>query len=86
MAKELETLRSQRHADAAPGDTESPKFPDSTQDSPDHPLDLSGVAMIDDSGLSDEPFELEECIIEKDTVVEIFKLSVTLPERTDISS
>jgi hypothetical protein len=74
MAKELEALRSQRHDDGAHGATESPEFPDSSQDSPDHPLDLSGIAMIDDSGLGHEPFELEECVIGKDTIVEIFKL------------
>jgi hypothetical protein len=74
MAKELEALRSQRHDDGAPGATESPEFPDSSQDSPDHPSELSGIAIIDDSGLGHEPFELEECVIGKDTIVEIFKL------------
>jgi hypothetical protein len=79
MAKELEALRSQRHDDAAHGLTESPEFPESSQDSPDHPSELSGVAILDDTGLDDEPFQLEECIIGKDTVVEIFKLLVMFP-------
>jgi hypothetical protein len=74
MAKELEALRSQRYDDGGLGTTESPEFPESSQDSPDHPSELSGTATIDDSGLSDEPFELEECVIGKDTIVEIFKL------------
>ena len=74
MAKELEVLRSQRQDGGAQGLTESPEVPESSQDSPDHPLHLSGVAMLDESGLEDEDFGLEDCIIKKDTVIEIFKL------------
>jgi hypothetical protein len=74
MARELEALRSQRHSDAASGLTESPEFPDSTQDSPDHPSELSGIAVLDETGVEDEYFELENFVIEKGTVVEIFKL------------
>jgi hypothetical protein len=74
MAKELEALRSQRHYDASAAPTESPEFPESSQDSPDHPLELSGTAILDDSELDDEPFELEDVVIDKDTVVEIFTL------------
>jgi hypothetical protein len=74
MARELEVLRSQRPDDVAHGKTESPEFPETSQDSPDHPSELSGVAILDDSDLDDEPFQLEECILGKDTVVESFKL------------
>jgi hypothetical protein len=74
MARELEALRSQRLDDAAHGQTESPEFPESSQDSPDHPSELSGIALLDSTGLGDDMFELEECILGKDTIVEIFKL------------
>ena len=76
MAKELEVLRSQRQEDAALGLTESPSLPESMQESPDHPLELSVTATLDESGLDSGYFQLEDVIIEKDTVVEIFKLSV----------
>jgi hypothetical protein len=74
MAKELEALRSQRHYDTSAAPAESPEFPESSQDSPDHPLELSGTAVLDDSELEDEPFELEDIVIERDTIVEIFRL------------
>lgn len=74
MAKELEILRNKRQDGGAQGLTESPEVPESSQDSPDHPVQLSGTAMIDESGLGDEDFGLENCIIKKDTVIEIFKL------------
>jgi hypothetical protein len=74
MARELEVLRSQRQDDVAHGQTESNGFPESSQDSPDHLSELSGVAILDYSGLDDEPFQLDEFIIGKDTVIEVFKL------------
>jgi hypothetical protein len=73
MAKELEALRSLRHDDVAHGSTESSSVPD-TQDSPDHPTDLSGTAMLDASDLDDEGFELGDFVVDRDTVVDIFKL------------
>jgi hypothetical protein len=77
MAKELEALRSQRHYDASVSQTESPELPDSTRDSPDYPSELAGTAVLDDTGLEDEFFELEDFVIERETVVEIFKLYVS---------
>jgi|TARA_R110002003_G_scaffold95_9_gene7322 hypothetical protein len=76
MARELEALRSRRHDGSIHGLTESPSGPESAQDSPDHPSDLSGVAWLDESALGDEPFQLEDVTIEKATVVEIFKMRV----------
>ena len=73
MAKELEALRSQRQDASSHGHTESPSVPES-QDSPDHPSELSGTAMLDDTGLGEEHFELEEFVVDKDMVVDIFKL------------
>jgi hypothetical protein len=77
MAKELEALRSQRHSDASVGHTESPEFPDSRQDSPDYPLELAGTAILDDTGLEDGYFELDDFVIDRDTVIEVFKLYVS---------
>lgn len=73
MAKELEALRNLRHDDVAQGSNEASSVPD-TQDSPDHPTDLSGIAMLDESDLDDEGFELGDFVVDRDTAVDIFKL------------
>ena len=81
MAKELEALRNKRQDEFAHGPTESPSVPE-TQDSPDHPSELSGLAILDESNLDDEYFELEEFVVDRDTVVDIFKMYVSR-ESTD---
>lgn len=73
MAKELEVLRSLRHDGVAHGSTASSSVPE-TQDSPDHPSELSGIAVLDESGLDDEGFGLEDFVVDRDTVVDIFKV------------
>jgi hypothetical protein len=75
MAKELEVLRSLRQDNATQVSTESSSVPD-TQDSPDHPSELSGTAVLDETDLGDENFELEDFVIDRDTVVDIFKMFV----------
>ncbi|KAH3953335.1 hypothetical protein HBH53_041310 [Parastagonospora nodorum] len=73
MAKELEALKTSRH-DAVHSHTESPNELDTTQDSPDHPLNLTGTATLDLSGLERNDYELDDCVINSDTVIEIFQL------------
>jgi hypothetical protein len=73
MARELEALRNQRYDGVTQGTNESPSLPESSHDSPDHPSELFGIAMLDASDL-DEQYELEDCVIARETVVEIFKL------------
>jgi hypothetical protein len=76
MAKELEALKSQKHDDAGHGATESPSVPDSSQHSPDYPSEPAGTAVLDHSNLDDQ-FQLEDFIIKKELVVEIFGMLVT---------
>jgi hypothetical protein len=71
MAKELEALRSRRTEDVAQSLTESPSVPGSSPDSPpEHP----GKATIDETGLDQEQFQLEDFVIDKETVVGIFNM------------
>jgi hypothetical protein len=75
MAKELEALKSRRPDDNADhGRIGSPDLPDSTQDSPDHPANLSGIAILDLSGLDLQEYVFEECVIGRDILIEIFQL------------
>lgn len=73
MAKELEALKSQKHDDAGRGTTESPSVPGSSQHSPDHPFEHAGTAIIDESELDDH-YQLENLKLEKNLVVEVFKM------------
>lgn len=73
MAKELEALRSQRQDAAAHSLTESPSVPD-TQDSPDHPSELLGTATLDETDIDVDHFKLEDFVVDKDTVIDVFKL------------
>jgi hypothetical protein len=75
MAKEPGALKSRKHDDDPDqAGMAPPKLPDSTQDSPDHPLNLSGIAVLDVSGLGLHEFVFEECIIGRDTLIKIFQL------------
>jgi hypothetical protein len=85
MAKELEALRSLRQDNAIQGSTESYSVPD-TQDSPEHPPELSETAVLDETDLGDENFELEDFVIDRDTVVDIFKMYVQSAGLTGLSS
>jgi hypothetical protein len=75
MAKELEALKSRKLDDSTDhGRMASPDLPESIQDSPDHPVNLSGVAVLDVSGLDLQEFVFEECVIGRGTLIEIFQL------------
>jgi hypothetical protein len=74
MAKEIEALKSKRDESMAPGTAASSEISDPTQESPEHPAELSGIAVLDDTGLESEYFELEDFVIERETVIEIFQL------------
>jgi hypothetical protein len=74
MAKELEALKTRKHNDADSRPADSPDMADTTQDSPDHPVNLSGTATLDLSGLDTNGFELDDCVISRGTVIEVFQL------------
>jgi hypothetical protein len=74
MAKEIEALKSRRDDSMATGTTASSEVSDPTQESPEHPAELSGVASLDETGLESEAFELEDFVIEREAVIEIFRL------------
>ena len=71
MAKELEALRSRRTEDVAQSLTESPSVLGS---SPDNPQEHPGKATIDETGLDQEQFQLDDFFIDKETVVGIFNM------------
>ncbi|CAO2649469.1 Nn.00g068540.m01.CDS01 [Neocucurbitaria sp. VM-36] len=74
MAKELEALKNQKQDDFANRLTESPSMPGSAQDSPDHPLEQSGTAVLDETGLTQDYYQLDDFIIDKDLVIDIYKI------------
>ncbi|KAF1839013.1 hypothetical protein BDW02DRAFT_564352 [Decorospora gaudefroyi] len=74
MAKELEALRSQKTEDGNKSFTESPSLPESMLDSPDHPAEQPGMATVDETGLDQDYFQLEDFVIDRDTVVGVFSM------------
>jgi hypothetical protein len=76
MAKELEALKSQLHDDGNHRMTESPSRTEPSQHSPDRPTEPSGLVVLDESGLDYDQFQLDDFVIAKPTVIEIFKLYV----------
>ncbi|KAF1851011.1 uncharacterized protein K460DRAFT_272345 [Cucurbitaria berberidis CBS 394.84] len=74
MAKELEALKNQQQEDTAQRFTESPSIPDSVQDSPDGPIEHPGTAVLDETGITQDHFQLEDFVIDKDLAVEIFRV------------
>ncbi|KAJ4367109.1 hypothetical protein N0V83_007639 [Neocucurbitaria cava] len=74
MAKELEALKNQSKEDVAHRLTESPSMPESAQDSPDHPSEHLGTAVLDVTGITQDHFQLEDFIIDKDLVIDIYKI------------
>lgn len=74
MAKELEALKNQKHEDSGHRLTESPSMPESAQDSPDHPSEHPGTAVLDVTGITQDHFQLEDFIIDKDLVIDVYKM------------
>lgn len=74
MAKELEALKNQRQNDGGHRLTESPSMPDSAQESPEHPLNHPEIAVLDETEITQDRFQLEDFIIHKDLVIDIFKV------------
>jgi hypothetical protein len=71
MAKELEALRSRRTEDTAQSLTESPSVPGS---SPDNPPGHPGKVTVVETGLDQDKFQLEDFVIDRETVVGIFSM------------
>lgn len=71
MAREIEALKSHRQEDL-PRLTESLYDPESTKDSPEHPGEHPGVATLDASGITLDYFQIDDCQIDRNTVVELF--------------
>jgi hypothetical protein len=74
MAKELEALKNRKHDDTGSRPADSPDMAGTTQDSPDHPANLSGTATVDLVRLDTNAFELDNCVISRETVIEVFQL------------
>jgi hypothetical protein len=74
MAKELEALKIRRIEDAAKSLTESPSIPGSAQDSPGRPSEHLETATVDETGLTQHSFQLEDFVIDRDTVGGIFSM------------
>ncbi|KAF1971835.1 hypothetical protein BU23DRAFT_470039 [Bimuria novae-zelandiae CBS 107.79] len=72
MARELETLRNQREDNGL----KSTMSPDTQFDSPEYTLEQSGTAVVTDFG-SKEHYQLGDFIIDRDTVVGMFKIFAT---------
>lgn len=73
MARELEALRNQRGDDNGLKSTVSPSNPD-TFDSPEYTLEQSGTAVLSEFGLNQEHFQLGTFVIDRENVIELFKV------------
>jgi hypothetical protein len=77
MAKELEALKSQRTEDGSRSFTQtSPSLPESAQESVDQPSSHPSIAKVDETGLMQEYFQLDDFVVDRDTVVGIFSVWV----------
>lgn len=81
MAKELETLRHQREDNGF----KSTMSPETHFESPEYSFEQSGVAVITDFGTK-ERYELENFVIDRNTVAEVFKMYVLDPPLFSTSS
>ena len=69
MARELETLKSQREEIGL----KSTVSPDTQFDSPDSTLEQSGTAIVTDFGTRDQ-YQIDDFVIDRNTVVDMFKM------------
>ena len=72
MARELEALKSQTQDEG--GVTKSPSTADLGHNPPESGLGYSGVAVVDDSGLIPSVFQLGAFSLDKDVVIDCFKM------------
>lgn len=77
MAKQLEALKSQR-AEESTKSSASPSIPDFSDLSPIMDMDYSTRLTFDDSDLTDEIFELAGFVIDRETVVDVYHMYVSL--------
>jgi hypothetical protein len=77
MAKELEALKSRRTEDGSRHFTQtSPSLPESAKESVDQTSSHARIATVDETGLTQKHFQLDDFVIDRDTVVGIFSVWV----------
>ena len=74
MARELEALKTQKADESGGVSTTSPSMADISLSTPESALNCTGIPVLDESNLVSESFQLGTFIIDKKSVIDLFRM------------